>query len=344
MCHMRNMFAWWISWVVLCLLLGRHPWAAGAAQTEAGTEAATALWTVTKRSGGDENPFQHHHRSSLRNALPSGSSAGSHLLHGASAGQLGASQRQGKDVKLGPGMGGSAVETYESEGVQFFATQPTPQTAVVGSTAVLPCSPSWGHLGNNSDRQACSPLLSLARDFSLRIQPVLLEDDALYQCQVSASSGVPGIRSHTARLTVYVPPEPPRVTPAVLSTTAGMTMTLECESRGGRPPPEIQWVDDSRRETIRTGAITSEEVMTDGKRVTVRSRLSFTPRRSHHNSSITCLTSNQALSSPLTSSIQLKVLFPPEVKLRVKPSQLAEGDDAIFICTADANPSDITYR
>lgn len=71
---------------------------------------------------------------------------------------------------------------------------------------------------------------------------MLLEDDALYQCQVSASSGVPGIRSHTARLTVYVPPEPPRVTPAVLSTTAGMTVTLECESKGGRPPPEVNVV------------------------------------------------------------------------------------------------------
>ncbi|XP_045122993.1 irregular chiasm C-roughest protein-like isoform X2 [Portunus trituberculatus] len=353
------MFAWWISWLALCLVLGRTPWSASAAQTEAGTEAATALWTVTKRSGGEEPQYSHYHRASVRNTLPSGSSAGSHLLHGASSAQLGAGQRPGKDMKLGPGMGGSAVETLETEGAQYFATQPTPQTAVVGSTAVLPCRVinKVGHLqwtkdgfglGTERDLDGFSRYGMIGSDdegdFSLRIQPVLLEDDALYQCQVSASSGVPGIRSNTARLTVYVPPDPPKVSPAVLSTTAGMTMTLECESRGGRPPPEIQWVDDSRRETIRTGAITTEEVMSDGKRITVRSRLSFSPRRSHHNSSITCLTSNQALSSPLASSIQLKVLFPPEVKLHVRPSQLVEGDDATFICTADANPSDITYR
>ncbi|XP_063868971.1 irregular chiasm C-roughest protein-like [Scylla paramamosain] len=310
------MFAWWISWLALCLVLGRNPWAASAAQTEAGTEAATALWTVTKRSGGDEPQYPHYHRASVRNTLPSGSSAGSHLLHGASSVQLGAGQRPGKDMKLGPGMGGSAVETLETEGAQYFATQPTPQTAVVGSTAVLPCRVinKVGHLqwtkdgfglGTERDLDGFSRYGMIGSDdegdFSLRIQPVLLEDDALYQCQVSASSGVPGIRSHTARLTVYVPPESPKVSPPVLSTTAGMTMILECESRGGRPSPEIQWVDDSRRETIRTGAITTEETMEDGKRVTVRSRLSFSPRRSHHNSSITCLTSNQALSSPSPS-------------------------------------------
>ncbi|XP_069950739.1 irregular chiasm C-roughest protein-like [Cherax quadricarinatus] len=264
-----------------------------------------------------------------------------------------------KEVQLGPGMGGSAVQTLGKEGVQHFATQPTPQTAVVGSTAVLPCRVinKVGHLqwtkdgfGLGTERE----LFGFSRyamigsddegDFSLKIQPVLLEDDSVYQCQVSASDGVPGIRSRPVRLTVYVPPEPPRVTPPVLHTTAGMTVTLECESQGGRPPPEIQWVDDSRRETIRTGSVLATETMTDGKRVTVRSRLSFTPRRSHHNSSLTCLTSHQALTSPLISSVQLSVLFPPEVRLHVRPQQLVEGDDANFACSALANPSVITYR
>nr|XP_027225382.1 irregular chiasm C-roughest protein-like [Penaeus vannamei] len=93
------------------------------------------------------------------------------------------------------------------------------------------------------------------------------------------------------------------------------------------------------------GITWDKEVMPDGKRTTVKSRLSFTPRRSHHNSTITCITSNQ-LDPPLTlrSSIQLKVLFPPEVRLSVKPQALVEGDDATFYCNADANPGSITYR
>ncbi|XP_069183795.1 irregular chiasm C-roughest protein isoform X3 [Procambarus clarkii] len=323
------MFTWWISWVWVLWASWAYVgadamWAAGIVQQEAAAAGGAAEAAAAAAAGG---------------ATATGTAK--------------------KEVRLGPGMGGSAVQSLGREGVQHFATQPTPQTAVVGSTAVLPCRVinKVGHLqwtkdgfglGTERDLFGFSRYAMIGSDdegdFSLRIQPVLLEDDALYQCQVSASDGVPGIRSHTARLTVYVPPEPPRVKPAILRTTAGMTVTLECESRGGRPPPEIQWVDDSRRETIRTGSILATEAMPDGKRVTVRSRLSFTPRRSHHNSSVTCLTSNQALSSPLTSSMQLSVLFSPEVRLHVRPQQLIEGDDATFICSAQANPSVITYR
>ncbi|MPC78087.1 hypothetical protein E2C01_072562 [Portunus trituberculatus] len=45
-------------------------------------------------------------------------------------------------VHVGPGMGGSAIQIMggEPERAQRFATQPTPQTAVIGSTVVLPCS------------------------------------------------------------------------------------------------------------------------------------------------------------------------------------------------------------
>lgn len=81
--------------------------------------------------------------------------------------------------------------------------------------------------------------LAWTGDFSLRIKPVSLMDDGLYQCQVSASDGVPGIRSHAARLTVHVPPDPPVLTPAVLNATAGVPVTLVCESSGGRPAPEV---------------------------------------------------------------------------------------------------------
>lgn len=44
-------------------------------------------------------------------------------------------------VRVGPGMGGSAIQIMggETERAQRFATQPTPQTAVIGSTVVLPC-------------------------------------------------------------------------------------------------------------------------------------------------------------------------------------------------------------
>ncbi|XP_042217929.1 irregular chiasm C-roughest protein-like [Homarus americanus] len=313
------MFIWWISWAwLLCwawACMGVSVWAAGMTPEEVGGVPGTTA--------------------------PGGEDASSVVvIH----------------ERVGPGMGGSAVQLLGLENGQHFATQPTPQTAVVGSTAVLPCRVinKVGHLQWTKDGFGLGTerdLFGFTRyamigsddegDFSLRIKPVLLDDDGLYQCQVSASDGVPGIRSHAARLTVYVPPSPPTLTPPVLTTTAGVTVTLVCESSGGRPAPEIQWVDDARRETIRTGWMVETEPLEDGKRVKVTSRLSFTPRRTHHNSTLTCLTSNQALSHPLTSTVHLKVLFPPEVGLRVRPSQLVEGDDATFLCTAQANPSSL---
>ena len=43
---------------------------------------------------------------------------------------------------------------------------------------------------------------TVAEDWTLRISPVLLEDDAMFQCQVGAAEGVAPIRSRSAQLTV----------------------------------------------------------------------------------------------------------------------------------------------
>ncbi|KAF2366926.1 Immunoglobulin-like domain [Trinorchestia longiramus] len=182
-------------------------------------------------------------------------------------------------------------------------------------------------------------------DFSLRIQPVLLEDDGNFQCQVSASDGVPGIRTKTVQLTVYVPPEPPVIRPTELDSTAGLLTTIECTSRGGRPPPEILWVDERHpREPLGLGAVTTMELMPDNKRAVVTSKLSFTPRRTHDNATISCLTTHQALTSPLSSSVRLRIRYAPEVQVTVTPERLVEGDDAKLTCRALANPPKLAYR
>ena len=61
---------------------------------------------------------------------------------------------------------------------------------------------------------------------------------------------------------------------------------------------QVQWVDDALRESLGQGQVMTSS-MADGKRVVVTSQLVLTPRRSHHNHTISCLTSNQALSAPL---------------------------------------------
>lgn len=77
-------------------------------------------------------------------------------------------------------------------------------------------------------------------DFSLRISPVTLEDDSYFQCQVTGWKDIPGVRSQTAKLTVYVPPEPPEIIQGpVVTTTAGAGVQLTCISKGGKPAAEV---------------------------------------------------------------------------------------------------------
>lgn len=82
---------------------------------------------------------------------------------------------------------------------------------------------------------------SFAGDFTLDINPVMLEDDAKFQCQVGAAEGVDPIRSGDAVLTVLVPPEAPVIVNGrQLRTTEDREVTIECVSRGGKPKAEVR--------------------------------------------------------------------------------------------------------
>ena len=73
------------------------------------------------------------------------------------------------------------------------------------------------------------------------MNPVSLEDDGRFQCQVGAAEGVAPIRSRYATLTVLVPPEAPEIFPQgdYLRTVEGNEVELRCESRLGKPASEV---------------------------------------------------------------------------------------------------------
>jgi hypothetical protein len=82
--------------------------------------------------------------------------------------------------------------------------------------------------------------LFFAGDFTLDIDPVLLEDDATFQCQVGAADGVNPIRSRDAVLNVHVPPERPIIINGnTLRTTEDREVDIKCVSRGGKPAAEV---------------------------------------------------------------------------------------------------------
>ncbi len=77
-------------------------------------------------------------------------------------------------------------------------------------------------------------------DYTLDIDPVMLEDDAVFQCQVGAADGVSPIRSRDANLTVNVPPEPPIIINGdTLKTIEDREVEVKCVSRGGKPAAEV---------------------------------------------------------------------------------------------------------
>ncbi|XP_066957100.1 irregular chiasm C-roughest protein-like [Macrobrachium rosenbergii] len=244
-------------------------------------------------------------------------------------------------------------------GEQKFANQPSPQTAVIGSTVVLPCriinkvgDLQWTRddfgLGNERELHAFKRYKMIGADeegdFSLRISPVTLEDEAYFQCQVTGWRDIPGVRSQTAKLTVYVPPEPPVISQGPLvTTTAGFGVQLECISKGGKPAAELQWLDASGR-VVTEGVHYTTELMEDGHRSNARSILSFLADRRHHNSAFTCTAMNPAVRHAEAAQVRLEVRYPPKVTITHDQDGYKEGQTATLTCSADANPNAMTFR
>lgn len=242
---------------------------------------------------------------------------------------------------------------------QRFANEPSPQTAVIGSTVVLPCRIinkvgvlQWTRddfgLGNERELYAFKRYRMIGSDeegdYSLRISPVTLEDDSYFQCQVTGWKDVPGVRSQTAKLTVYVPPERPEITQgSVVTTTAGAAVQLECVSRGGKPAAEIQWLDGSGR-VVTEGIQYETEMMKDGHRMNAKSTLSFLASREHHNTVFTCTASNPALHQAFRTQVRLEVSYPPEVTITHDQDGYREGETATLTCAASGNPPALSYR
>ena len=83
-------------------------------------------------------------------------------------------------------------------------------------------------------------IVFISGDYTLDINPVLLEDDADFQCQVGATPHVKAIRSADAHLTVTVPPEPPIIFNGhELRTVETRPVEIKCSSRGGKPAAEV---------------------------------------------------------------------------------------------------------
>ncbi|XP_063704901.1 irregular chiasm C-roughest protein [Culicoides brevitarsis] len=248
---------------------------------------------------------------------------------------------------------------------QRFAMEPQDQTAIVGSRVTLPCRviEKQGMLQWTKDDFGLGTHRNLSGfdrysmvgsdeegDFSLDIYPVMLDDDAKYQCQVGpAPNGAPGIRSRFATLIVLVPPEPPKIVQGdYMVTTEGREIELECISHGGKPAAEITWIDGLGN-VLTDGIEYMKEPLGDTRRFTAKSILKLTPKKEHHNTTFTCQAQNTADRTYRSAKLKLEVKYAPKVQVKVIGGALAggripEGAEIRLSCRADANPGDLTYR
>jgi len=97
--------------------------------------------------------------------------------------------------------------------------------------------------GNEKESISHGLIWFMIGDYTLVIDHVTLEDDAVFQCQVSPGppdSGIRELRSADAKLTIEVPTGAPQILQGdFLQTTEDREITLECISRAGKPAAEV---------------------------------------------------------------------------------------------------------
>uniref|UniRef100_A0A1S4G8F0 Ig-like domain-containing protein n=1 Tax=Anopheles gambiae TaxID=7165 RepID=A0A1S4G8F0_ANOGA len=268
--------------------------------------------------------------------------------------------RVGGGAKVSPAAGSGSRQLE-----QRFAMEPQDQTAIVGSRVTLPCRVvnksgqlQWTKddfgLGTHRNLSGFERYTMVGSDeegdFSLDISPVMLDDDAKYQCQVGPGrGGTPGIRSRFAKLIVLVPPEAPKIVQGdFMVTTEDREIELECVSVGGKPAAEITWIDGLG--TVLTRGIEyMKEPLRDARRYTAKSILKLTPKKEHHNTTFTCQAQNTADRTYRSVRLKLEVKYAPKVKIAViggalNGGRILEGTEVRLSCRADANPPDVTYR
>lgn len=241
---------------------------------------------------------------------------------------------------------------------QTFVRQPSDQYVRLGETVLLPCQVAnavgrvqWTRdefgLGVIRDLPSYPRYQMIGDDtegiYSLQIQRVALEDDAVFQCQAGAANDQPGIRSRNAHLMVLVAPDSPRILQgSKVQVDEGSNITLQCESRGGKPAVEIEWVG-GKNEVI-NGSEVRVSTEDDGKRTISVASLTLKATAALNGESVMCRAHNAALAAPQTTAIQLSVRYKPRLRITADQSQLRELDDVILTCHSAANPEATEFR
>ncbi|XP_064355034.1 kin of IRRE-like protein 1 isoform X2 [Dromaius novaehollandiae] len=234
-----------------------------------------------------------------------------------------------------------------------FVEEPEDQTVVAGQRIVLSCVVlnysgivQWTKdglaLGMGQGLKAWPRYRIVGTadsgQYNLEISDAELSDDAVYECQATEAA----LRSRRAKLTVLIPPEDPTIdgAPEILL-RAGTPYNLTCRARSAKPAATIVWYRDGLQQE---GAVTSTELLADGKRETTTSLLGINPTDLDIGRVFSCRSMNDAVPAGKETFVKLNVHHPPTVTLSIQPQTVQEGERVVFTCMATANPEIRGYR
>nr|QRF78290.1 kirrel [Terebratalia transversa] len=257
---------------------------------------------------------------------------------------------------------------------QKIVVHPQEEAVTAGNTAILKCKVAnkAGHVQWVRDRFGLGIDRSLSAyprysvigqdalgEYNLMIVNTSLVDDASYECQMLATSDVRGVRSKPAQLTVYVPPNEPKIDSnpivktktsviPIVTVTAGTPYNITCRCNYGKPAPNVTWwVNGNRQFGSEYETITTESTGKLRKLQNITAMMTIVPTKLDQNKVYECRADNPALESsgPLKTTAILHVLYKPVISMSVSPpTKVRQYESMEFECNADANPKLVTWK
>ncbi|XP_016376122.1 basal cell adhesion molecule-like isoform X1 [Sinocyclocheilus rhinocerous] len=194
--------------------------------------------------------------------------------------------------------------------------------------------------------------LSMEDDLSITISPVMVEDERIYICQVTA--GAVGFSEDKTQVKVFFAPEKPTITGnnqaiTVSPETDTSSEVGKCISRNAYPQPRIIWfkdatplpeVKDQKEKTYMIPSVVKEA----SGLYTMTSTLFMQPVKADAKSVFHCTVEysmpNNQIKQESSDKFNLSLLYSTETVFFKLKNQgpVKEGDEVLMECETDGNP------
>nr|XP_053638917.1 uncharacterized protein LOC128693318 [Cherax quadricarinatus] len=176
------------------------------------------------------------------------------------------------------------------------------------------------------------------RHSGLNLETVWSSDDGLYRCRVDFKKSP--TRNSRIYLNVIVPPDSVRIldingnekSSTIGPYVLGMTLTLKCVAKGGRPAPRVTWWSGHSE-------VPGEVV--EGPREVVNTLRVPSLQRHHLHHSLICQANNAESAVPVTAAVTIDMTLPPmSIDLIGVDGPISAGVGVTLVCiVVGARPS-----